>query len=148
MKKKFDFEYQDVSNYGVFSVEKQELDSINNILWFHITPYKYYSITGEEKTLKIGDELILNKQDSISRWKIIEISKMTSNFKVRLEVIEGYDPIPTGTNVLKYYGDVIANKEVKVSIGFDEHLVVFMKPINSRNKIKGSVWSFWYWFIY
>lgn len=137
----FNFEYQEVSDHGIFSVMKQELDTINNKLWFHIYPYKYTTSTGSEKIIKIGNELILNKQDSVTRWTVLETSESNSNFRVRLERIEGFDPIPTGTNVLKYYGSTVVNKNVKVTIGFDEHLVVFMKPTNSKNRIKGSLWS-------
>lgn len=137
----FDFEYQEVSDFGLFSILKQELDTINNKMWYHIYPYRYVSSTGQEKTLKINDELILNKQDSVTRYKILETSSASSNFRVRLELIEGFDPIPTGTNVLRYYGNVNVNKVVNVTVGFDEYNVVFMKPLNSRNKIKGSIFS-------
>lgn len=137
----FEFDYQEVQEHGVFSVLKQETDSINNKLWFHVYPFKYTTINGEERTIKAGDELILNRQDSITRWSILETSTASSDFRVRLERIEGFDPIPTGVNVLKFYGSKVVKKTVKVSVGFDEYLVVFMKPTNRKNNIKGSVWS-------
>lgn len=137
----FEFDYQEVQEHGVFSVLKQETDSINNKLWFHVYPFKYTTINGEERTIKAGDELILNRQDSITRWSILETSTASSDFRVRLERIEGFDPIPTGANVLKFYGSKVVKKTVKVSVGFDEYLVVFMKPTNRKNNIKGSVWS-------
>lgn len=137
----FEFDYQEVQEHGIFSVLKQETDTINNKLWFHIYPFKYTTINGEEKTIKAGDELILNRQDSVTRWSVLETSVASSDFRVRLERIEGYDPIPTATNVLKFYGNTIVKKMVKVSVGFDEYLVVFMKPTNRKTNIKGSVWS-------
>ena len=137
----FEFDYQEVQEHGIFSVLKQETDTINNKLWFHIYPFKYTTITGEERVIKAGDELILNRQDSITRWSILETSVASSDFRVRLERIEGFDPIPTGANVLKFYGSKMVKKTVKVSVGFDEYLVVFMKPTNRKNNIKGSVWS-------
>ena len=137
----FSFDYQEISDYGLFSIEKQETDTINNKMWYHIYPYRYVSASGQEKTLKVNDELMLNKQDSVTRYKIIETSSASSNFRVRVERIEGFDPIPTGTNVLRYYGDPIVKKSVNISVGFDEYLVIFMKPTNSRNKIKGSLFS-------
>jgi len=138
---KFDFIFQEVQEHGVFSVLKQETDTINNKLWFHVYPFRYTTLEGEEKTLQNGDELVLNKQDSVTRWKILETSVSSSNFRVRLERLEGFDPIPTGTNILKYYGSTGIDKDVSVTVGFDEYLVVFMKPTNSRNRIKGSIWS-------
>jgi len=137
----FEFEFQEVEENGTFSVLKQEVDTINNKLWFHVYPFRYSTLSGEEKTLQNGDELVLNKQDSVTRWKILETSISSSNFRVRLERLEGFDPIPTATNVLKYYGNKTIDKDVRVTVGFDEYLVVFMKPTNSKNRIKGSVWS-------
>lgn len=137
----FEFDFQEVTEHGIFSVLKQETDTINNKMWFHLYPFKYTTISGEEKVIQSGDELVLNRQDSVTRWTVLETSVASSDFRVRLERIEGYDPIPTGTNILKFYGSTVVKKMVKVSVGFDEYLVVFMKPSNRKNNIKGSVWS-------
>ena len=137
----FEFEYQEVNEHGLFSVMKQEVDTVNNKLWYHIYPFKYTTLDGEEKVLQKGDEVVLNRQDGVTRWRIQETSVASSDFRIRVERIEGYDPIPTGTNVLNYYGGKKLNNIIKVSVGFDEYLVVFVKPINSKNKIKGTVWS-------
>jgi hypothetical protein len=137
----FEFDYQEVEEQGTFSVLKQEVDDINNKLWFHIYPFRYTTLGGDEKVIKNGDELVLNKQDSVTRWKVLETSVSSSNFRVRLERLEGFDPIPTGTNILKFYGNIVVDKKVRVSVGFDEYLMVFMKSTNSKNRIKSSVWS-------
>lgn len=137
----FTFDYQEITEHGIFSILKQDIDTINNKMWYHIYPFNYATLNGEEKTLKSGDELVLNKQESVTRWKIIETSVSESDFRIRVERIEGFDPLPTGTNVLKFYGNVSIKKTVNISVGFDEYLVVFMKPTNSKNRIKGSVWS-------
>ena len=137
----FDFEYQEISESGVFSVLKQELDSINNKLWYHIYPFNYVTSSGSRQALRINDELILNKENSNTRWKIVETSVADSNYRIRVERVEGFEPIPTATDILKIYGSSATKKEVKVSIGFDEYVVIFMKPINSKNKLKSSTWS-------
>ncbi|MFW6243497.1 MAG: hypothetical protein ACOC2W_04990, partial [bacterium] len=137
----FDFEYQEIDQQGLYSVMSQEIDSVNNKLWYHIYPNIYTTRSGEEFVLKVNDELILNRQDSVTRWKIVETSTASSEFRVRLQRIEGYDPVPTGSNTLKFYGGKSVDNNIKVSVGFDEHLVIFVKPINSKTKIKGSVWS-------
>lgn len=137
----FKFDFQEVQEHGIFSVLSQESDTINNKLWFHIYPYKYSTVTGEEKVIKNGDELVLNKDDSVTRWTVLETSTSSSEFRVRLERIEGYDPVPTGANTLRFYGNSTVSKNVRVTVGFDEYLVIFMKPTNSKNMIKGSIWS-------
>jgi len=137
----YSFDYQEVSDHGVFSVLKQEIDSINNKLWFHIYPFTYTTKNSEEKVLTKGNELVLNRRDSVTRWEILETSTSSSDFRVRLNRIEGYDPIPTGNNMLKIYGSVDVRKTVSINLGFDEYIVIFMKPTNSKNNIKGSGWS-------
>ena len=137
----FEFAFQEVKDHGIFSVMKQEVDTVNNKLWYHIYPFKYTNTGGTEKVLQKGDEIILNRQDSVTRWKILETSVASSDFRIRVERIEGYDPIPTGANVLRYYGDKSVDNIVQVTVGFDEYLVIFVKPTNSRNKIKGNIWS-------
>ena len=137
----YTFDYQEVSDHGVFSVLRQEIDSINNKLWFHIYPFTYTSKNNEEKVLNKGNELVLNRRDSVTRWEILETSTSSSDFRVRLNRIEGYDPIPTGNNMLKIYGSVDVRKTVSINVGFDEYVVIFMKPTNSKNNIKGSGWS-------
>jgi hypothetical protein len=137
----FEFAFQEVKDHGIFSVMKQEVDTVNNKLWYHIYPFKYTDSGGTEKVVQKGDEIVLNRQDSVTRWKILETSISSSDFRIRVERIEGYDPIPTGANVLKYYGSKSVNNIVQVTVGFDEYLVIFVKPTNSRNKIKGNIWS-------
>lgn len=137
----FEFAYQEVKEHGIFSVMKQEVDTINNKLWYHIYPFKYTNLNGDQLVLQKGDQLALNRQDAVTRWQILETSVASSDFRIRVERLEGYDPIPTGANVLKYYGGKNVNNIVQVTIGFDEYIVVFVKPTNSKNKIKGSVWS-------
>lgn len=137
----FQFDYQQVNAHGVFSVISQELDTVNNKLWFHIYPYTYTTLDGIVHQLQVNDELILNKQDSVTRWNILETSFASSEFRIRVERVEGYDPIPTGTNILKYYSDVTVEKIVEVNVGFNEYLVVFMIPTNSKNNLKNGVWS-------
>ena len=137
----FEFEYQEIEYQGLYSVMSQEIDSVNNKLWYHVYPNIYTNRDGEEFVLKVNDELILNRQDSVTRWVIVETSTASSEFRIRLKRVEGYDPVPTGANVLKFYGGKLVDNNIKVSIGFDEHLVIFAKPVNSKSKIKGSVWS-------
>jgi len=110
----FEFAFQEVQEHGIFSVMKQEVDTINNKLWYHIYPFKYTNSGGTELVLQKGDEIILNRQDSVTRWQILETSVASSDFRIRVERIEGYDPIPTGANTIKYYGGKSINNIVTV----------------------------------
>lgn len=127
---------------GVFSVLKIEEDTINRKLWYHLNTLEYFNTKVEEsKQLTIGDELIINVLDSATRYKIVEISTSGSNPRVRLNRIEGLDPIPVGTNTLKYYSPVFWSKKLRVGVGFNERSVLFIKPINDENNIMSRKWS-------
>lgn len=137
----YDISLKSLNYYGIFSVIKVEIDDINNKMWYHLNTLKYYGNDSTIKNLTIGDELIINKINSSSRYKIKEVNTDSSNNKIRLELVEGYDPIVVGTNVLKYYSDISSQKSVNVNVGFDEHIVLFVKPINTEDNIVGSLWS-------
>jgi hypothetical protein len=137
----FNFDYNTLTSFGLFTVLKQEKDTLNNKLWYHLNTLTYYDTDGNPKTLAIGDELILNKQSSTTRYKVHEVNIAASNYRVILERIEGYDPVITGTNTLKYYSGVELKKTAKITIGFDEYNVIFLKPINGSNNVISSLWS-------
>jgi len=137
----YDLKLKTLNYYGIYSVIKTEVDQINNKLWYHLDNIKYYGIDGSVNTLAIGSELIVNKLNAGSRYRVIEVNTDSSNTKIRVENIEGYDPIVVGTNVLKYYSDISANKSVQINVGFDEYIVQFVKPINTDNNLIGNLWS-------
>jgi len=137
----YDLKLKELNYYGVFSVIKVEIDDINNKMWYHVNDIKYYGKDGTIKSLVIGDELIVNKLNAGTRYRVVEVNTDSSNTKIRLENIEGYDPVVVGTNVLKYYSDISNQKSVQIDIGFDEYIVQFVKPINTDDNIMGSLWS-------
>lgn len=138
----FEFEYNEVSNFGSFTVHKQEVDS-NSKLWIYLDTLNYYlnSKILTKKLLAIGDQLILNVKYSSSRYEIKEIDNSSATPKIRVERIEGYEPIPTAVNILKIYSDINYDKNLMISIGFDEYETIFLKPINTDNNIIASDWS-------
>jgi hypothetical protein len=52
--------------------------------------------------LSINDEFIINSTKTSTRYKILEVSTET-NPKVRVERIEGIEPIPVGVGTIKVY---------------------------------------------
>lgn len=137
----FDLNYKEVNYKGFYSVIKIESDRLNNKLWYHLDTLSYFGRDGSTNKLAVGDVLSLNKTGRFSRYKITEINTANSLFRISLERIEGYDPVPVGTNVLEYYSSLTSQKSVKVSIGFDEYNVIFIRPVNMDNYIIGSSWS-------
>jgi hypothetical protein len=137
----FDLSVNEVDNHGIFSVIKTETDTINKKFWYHLNTLTYYTKDGYDKSLTIGDYLTLNKLKSATRWKILEVNTESSNNRVSLERVEGYDPIPIGTNVLSYYSNTTNKKNVNITIGFDEFCILFIKPINTENNVISTLWS-------
>ena len=126
---------------GTFSVLKSESDTLNNKLWYHLDTLRFFTNDGRSKFLAIDDQLVINSKNSTTRYKIVEISTANSLNRISVERIEGYDAIPIGANVLEYYSDLVNDKNVKITIGFNEHIVIFVKPINTDTGVLGSTWS-------
>jgi hypothetical protein len=146
----FDLEPNIVEYDGVFTVLKVEEDILNKKLFYHVNSLTYVKnqvdrngqIIQQEKEVTIGDEMIINTPASYTRYKVLEISKTGQNPRIRFEMTEGNQPIPVGVQgVLKIYSPVIYNKKVKVSVGYDERNVLFIKALNMDNYILSKKWS-------
>lgn len=138
----FDLEPNTVMYDGVFNIIRIEEDTLNRKLWYHVNDLEYIvNDTGETRQLSVNDELIPNLQLATTRYKIVEISNTESNPRLRFERVEGLQPIPVGIGTLKIYSPVIYRKKVRISIGFNERNVVFIKPLNADNNLLSKNWS-------
>ena len=121
----FDLNPNELLYDGVFSVLSTEEDKLNRKLWYYINTFDYLvTNTNEVRQLAINDELIINTAQSNTRYKVIELSIVESNYRARFERVEGNQPIPVGLGVLKVYSPVIYTKTVKVSVGYNERNVI------------------------
>jgi len=138
----FDLNPNELLYDGVFSVLKTEEDRLNRKLWYHLNTLDYLvTDTNEVRQLAQNDEVMINSEISSTRYKIIEVSTVESNFRVRFERIEGNQPIPVGTGTIKIYSPVVYTKTVNISIGYNERNVVFVKPMNADNHLVAKNWS-------
>jgi len=138
----FDLDYDTLMYYGIFDIIGVDNDTINKKLWYVLGSITYYDYSGATHQLSIGDELIINKKDSSTKWTIKEVSTAKSNYRVILERTEGLEPVPIISQALKIYSPVLNSNSIKVSIGYDEYNVVFVKPINTDSNIVSTTWSF------
>jgi hypothetical protein len=138
----FDLDYDQLEYFGIFDVVGVDNDTVNKKLWYVLGSITYQDYYGNTKQLSIGDQLIINKSDSSTRWQIKEVSTAKSNYRVVLERIDGLEPVPILLQSLKIYSPTISNKSIKVSIGYAEYNVIFIKPINTDSNIISSTWSF------
>lgn len=138
----FDLDPNDLLYDGQFSVLRIEEDRLNKKLWYVLDTLDYLvTDTNDIKQLAVNDELIINSAISTTRYKIIEVSTAESEFRVRFERVEGLDPIPVGIGVLKIYSPVVYTKTLKISIGYNERNVIFVKPLNTDNYLLAKNWS-------
>lgn len=138
----FDLEPNSLLYDGEFSVLRIQEDRLNRKLWYVLNTLEYVVVdTTEVKTLTNGDEVIINSERTSTRYKVIEVSTAESNPRVRFERVEGIEPIPVAIGALKIYSPVIYTKKVRVSVGYDERNVVFLKPINTNNHLVAKKWS-------
>lgn len=138
----FDLEPNSLLYDGQFSVLRASEDRINRKLWYVLDTLDYLVVdTTKVNQLTIGDEVIVNSDKTSTRYKIIEISTSESNPRIRVERIEGIEPIPVGLGTLKIYSPVIYTKKVRVSVGYSERNVLFLKAVNADNNLVSKKWS-------
>lgn len=144
----FDLEPNRLQFDGSFTVIRIEEDTLNRKLFYHLDTLTYVrnvvsgnEIVQEVSELKVDDELIINTPVSSTRYKIIEVSVTASNPRIRVERVEGNEPIPVGIQTLKIYSPVIYDKKVLVSVGYNERNAVFVKALNMDNYILSKNWS-------
>lgn len=138
----FDLEPNNLLYDGVFSVLRMQEDRLNRKLWYVLDTLDYLVVDSNQiNKLSINDELIVNSNKSSTKYKIIEVSISESNPRVRVERVEGIEPILVGIGTLKIYSSVIYTKKVRISVGYNERNVIFLKPINTDNHLLAKKWS-------
>jgi hypothetical protein len=138
----FDLEPNNLLYDGQFSVLRIQEDRINRKLWYVLDTLDYLVVdTTQVNQLTIGDEVIVNSDKTSTRYKIIEVSTAESNPRIRVERIEGIETIPVGIGTLKVYSPVIYTKKVRVSVGYNERNVLFLKPVNADNNLVARKYS-------
>jgi hypothetical protein len=139
----FELEPNRLQFEGFFTILGSEEDTVNKRLWYQIDTLDYYEIdTGQKRQLVKNDELIINTEFSTTRYKVIDIDTNASEIRVRFERVEGLEPVPVAVvGGMKINSPVINDKNVDISIGFDEYNVVFTKAINTENALVSREWS-------
>jgi hypothetical protein len=138
----FDLEPNSLRYDGEFNVLRIQEDRINRKLWYVLNTLDYLEIeTSAVVQLAVGDEIMVNSARTSTKYKIIEVSTAESNPRIRVERIEGVEPIPVGIGTLKIYSPVVYTSKVRVSVGFDERNVIFLKPMNAENHLIARRWS-------
>lgn len=138
----FDLEPNTLEYDGLFSVIKIEEDRLNRKLWYYLNTLNYLEVeTGDLRKLNTNDMVTINVTGTSTRYKIIEVSTDESLNKVRFERVDGLEPIPVGTEVLKIYSNVLYKKRIRVGVGYDERNVIFLKPLNTESNIISRNWS-------
>ena len=138
----FDLEPNELLYDGEFSVLRIQEDRLNRKLFYVLDTLNYVvRATNQVQQLSIGSELMVNSQNTSTKYKVVEVSTSESAPRVRLERIEGIEPIPVGISTLKIYSPVIYTKNVKISVGYNERNVVFIKALNAENNLLARNWS-------
>ena len=147
-----DLPYKSTQYYGTFdvtsidnvqsSVIKDGQEVTKDVKLYTLDQLTY---TDSEKDLnntellRTGDELIVNSGKKSTKYRIKNI--INSTRQVALELIQGYEAIRIGTNVLRIYKANEIKTEVEINVGFDESIVVFIKAIDPDSNILSENWS-------
>lgn len=89
--------------------------------------------------LKVGDELMVQSGARNTRYKITRIDGSTN--QVELLIIEGYESIKIGANLLGIYKNDNNDLTVNVNVGFNERVLIFVKAIDPDSKMLAESWS-------
>lgn len=89
--------------------------------------------------MKVGDELIVNTQRRSTKYKIKTI--YTETRQVELDIVEGFEAIKIGANILSIYKANDTQVNIDINVGFDDRFVVFFKVIDTNSKIVAENWS-------
>ena len=95
--------------------------------------------TTDSMSLKVGDSLVINSNPIDTRYVVKSID--TSTNAVTLQLVEGNKGIAIGANVFKIYSAVDETIEVDVNVGFNEYMLVFIKPVDPHSRIPAVNWS-------
>lgn len=139
----YQLEYNSLQYEGFYTILKVVEDSVNKSLIYNIDKITYTDLTDKStKTLVKGDMLVVNTDNPTTRYKIVDIITTASEYQVKLQLIEGFDPIPVNIlSGMKLYSPIQKSKRLDINIGFDQYLVMFLKPINTSNNILGRKYS-------
>jgi hypothetical protein len=128
-------------NFSVLRVFEDSTDILVNGLISKKKSLKYQldklnyndknSSTFETQQLKVGDSLLVNKNNKNTRYGIDSIDFETNTISVSL--LEGYDSVNIGSEILSYYPTENIVPEIRVGIGYNEYLAIFLKPINPES---------------
>lgn len=146
----FDLTPQRLKYTGYFSVLGQQTDTLNDKLWYIVDSLNYQDVSNVNaapvtRTLSPGDELsvvpMTANATTSTIYQVVEVSTATSELRIRLERVQGEEPVTSRAAGLRIYSPVTSDKKVKVSIGFDEYNVVFFKPFNADANLLAKNWS-------
>lgn len=107
------------------------IDATKKVQKFQLDKLSYNdknSATLETQQLRVGDSLLVNKNDKNTRYTVSNIDYESSTISVNLA--EGYDSVSIGSEILSFYPGEDITPEIQVGIGFNEYLSVFLKPID------------------
>lgn len=97
--------------------------------------------SGYEDTMQlaVGDCLEVIADTIDTKYKITHMD--TSTNTVILELVEGFRNVKTGVDYFRISSEKSNLAEIDVTVGFNEHCVVFVKPIDPNSNLAASNWS-------
>lgn len=97
--------------------------------------------SGYEDTMQlaVGDCLEVIADTIDTKYKITHMD--TSTNTVILELVEGFRNVKTGADYFRISSEKSNLSEIDVTVGFNEHCVVFVKPIDPNSNLAASNWS-------
>lgn len=130
--------YRFTGNFDVVNIS-DSTSMGKNIKQFFLNSILYndtLSNTTNSVSLIVGDRV---STPGGTRYKITNVNASENYIEVLRE--SGLEPISLGSSMLSIVSPVVGNRELDISIGYDEREVIFLKTIDDRFNIIGTSWS-------
>jgi hypothetical protein len=138
-----------IGNFSVLKIRNKQTDTLvdgqtisNRQQIYKLNKLTYTDLNSnftDSISLKIGDSMIVNNDRKNTRYTVKSVDSTTN--EVSLELVEGFDAINIGSDVIGIYRGQDENIQLEIPIGFDENVVTFIKSVDPISKIPSELWS-------
>jgi len=132
---------------GTFDVIGILPDVLKTAEYASIKKYKFNKITYTENGsgTKQGHQLVagdlLTTKNSKATYIVYNVEFIDNEYIVTLAMKNGFETVSVGINMLRIVSDTIGSKFIEIPINYNQHTILFVKPIDPEYHITTDDWS-------
>lgn len=132
---------------GTFDVIGILPDVLKTAEYASIKKYKFNKITYTENGsgTKQGHQLVagdlLTTKNSKASYIVYNVEYIDNEYIVTLAMKNGFETVSVGINMLRIVSDTIGSKFIEIPVNYNQHTILFVKPIDPEYHITTDDWS-------